>query len=259
MIISIMALSPIQAVEAFHLAFLRILESRLDRSSYVVKGGVNLRAWFGSLRYSEDMDIDAIAGESHQLTDIVDRLLTSPAFTTLLRALQLGLTKVSKPKQISTTQRWKFEIQPEGVAVPLHTKLEISRRATQEPYGLDPVLPEIVRPYGLPAPTANHYTAAAGIRQKIVALADRRETQARDIWDLDHLFRTTRADPRPLPPRVQNALTVAADRVVELPFKVYMGQVVPFLEPDHQAVYGTPESWERMRELVVDRLLELQT
>lgn len=36
-------LSPAQAVEAFHLAFLEILRKRLDPGRYVLKGGVNLR------------------------------------------------------------------------------------------------------------------------------------------------------------------------------------------------------------------------
>jgi hypothetical protein len=31
---------------------------------------------------------------------------------------------------------------------------------------------------------------------------------------------------------------------------------VPYLEADHQELFGTPTTWERMRELVVDRLSE---
>ncbi len=252
------ALSPIQAVEAFQLAFLRILESKFRRDAFVVKGGVNLRAWFGSLRYSEDLDLDLLRGEVFEVRDKVGAVLVAPALRELLRPLGLAVTKSSAPKQTGTTQRWKFELASTEGGMPLHTKVEFSRRGADDDYALEPALAEIVRLYGIPAPTVHHYTAASALRQKIGALAGRRETQARDIWDLDHLLRTTRADPRPLPARTREALPRALERVAELPFEAFKAQVVSFLAPEHQDVFGTPESWQRMQELLIDRLLELK-
>lgn len=250
---------PIQDVEVFHLLFLRALETRLDRRSYVVKDGVNLRSWFGSARYSEDLDLDAVSVEPYVLGDIVDQVLASAAFRTLQRSQNLRVTRISKPKQTETTQRWKLEVAGEPGRLPLHTKIEFSRRGTDEPYTLEPARPEIVRAYGLPAPTANHYSAAAAVRQKIRALVGCTEPQARDIWDLDHLFRTRNdADPRPLQPRMKKALASALDRVLETPFAVYKSQVVPFLTPEHQEIFGTSEAWDRMCEGVIDRLSELR-
>lgn len=49
-----------QRIELFHLAFLEMLSKRLDLSRYVLKGGANLRYFFGSVRYSEDIDIDLL-------------------------------------------------------------------------------------------------------------------------------------------------------------------------------------------------------
>jgi predicted nucleotidyltransferase component of viral defense system len=247
----------IQRTEYFHLVFLRLLESRLDRASWVVKGGVNLRAWFGSLRYSEDLDIDAVRGSVHRLTDKVDKLLAAVAFRDLLASQGISVVRSSKPKQTETTQRWKFEIRAEGTSVPLHTRIEFSRRGSAEEYVLEPVRPEIVRPYGLLAPTANHYTARAAIRQKIQALSDRAQTQARDIWDLEHLLRTTDADPRPLTPTLRKALAGAVERVLSLPYDVFKAQVIPFLAPEHQELYSMPDAWTRIREMVVDRLTEI--
>lgn len=251
-------LAPIQAVEAFHLIFLRALEAKVDRSLYVVKGGVNLRAWFGSLRYSEDLDLDVLRGEVFELREKVDAVLVTPAFQDLLRSQQLELVRSSKPKQTGTTQRWKFELARKPGSQVLHTKIEFSRRGADEEYEFEPVLPEIARPHGIPAPTANHYTAAAATRQKIGALAGRRETQARDIWDLDHLFRVQKADPRPLPASSQQALEPAIERVMELPYEAYKAQVVSFLAREHQDLYGTRQAWQRIQELVVERLLELR-
>ncbi len=246
-----------QHIEYFHLVILRLLESRLDRGSWVVKGGVNLRAWFGSLRYSEDLDIDVVRGTVHGLTDKVDKALAAVAFRDLLASQGLSVVRGSKPKQTETTQRWKFQIRSEDTAVPLHARIEFSRRGSAEEYVLEPVRPEIVRPYALLAPTANHYTARAAIRQKIQALSGRAETQARDIWDLEHLLRTTDADPRPLTPTLRKALEGAVERTLSLPYEVFKAQVIPFLAPEHQELYGTLETWDRICELVVDRLTEI--
>jgi predicted nucleotidyltransferase component of viral defense system len=250
--------SPIELVEAFHLLFLRTLEARLDRSTYVVKGGANLRAWFGSPRFSEDLDLDFVgSGEPYLLRDLVDDLLSSRMFQTFLRTQALSVTRVSKPKQTSTTQRWKIELRAPPHQVALHTKVEFSRRPSDEEYVLESVLPEIARAYGIPPPMANHYTAAAAIRQKIGALLGRATPQARDIWDLDHLFRTTGADPRPLPDLLAEILPRATDTVLDLPYEAFKAQVVPFLPPEQGELYGSADAWDRMREEVIERLTEL--
>jgi predicted nucleotidyltransferase component of viral defense system len=248
---------PIQYVECFHLVLLRLLESRLDRRGWVVKGGVNLRAWFGSLRYSEDLDIDAVGGSVHSLREKVDKLLASGVFGDMLAAQGLELVRTSKPKQTETTQRWKFELRARNLGVPLHTRIEFSRRGSTDEHALEPVLAEVVRPYGISAPTANHYTARGAVRQKIEALATRAEPQARDVWDLEHLLRTTNADPRPITPAQKEAAGVALERALSLPFDVFRSQVVPYLAPVHQEIYGTRDSWTRICELVAERLMEI--
>lgn len=247
----------VESIEYFHLVFLRLLETRLDRANWVVKGGVNLRAWFGSVRYSEDLDIDAIRGSVHGLTERVDKLLEAKAFRDLLASGGLSLSRISKPKQTETTQRWKFEIEANTASVPLHTKVEFSRRASEEEYVLEPVRPQIVRPYGLSAPTANHYTASAAARQKVRALSGRPETQARDVWDLEHLLRTTKADLAPITPSLREAIKSAIERTGSLPYEAFKAQVVPFLAPEHQELYGTLEAWSRICDLVLGRLMEL--
>lgn len=247
----------VQHIECFHLILLRMMEARVNRATWVVKGGVNLRAWFASRRYSEDLDLDAVGSAPHVLRDRFDQVVRSRPFVELLASHGLTVTRISTPKQTETTQRWKFELAAAGVSVPLHTKVEFSRRGTRdEDYALEPARADILRPYGLPVPTANHYTARAAIRQKIGALAGRSETQARDIWDLDHLFRSTGADPRPLSDAARAALPAALDRVLGLGYEVFKGQVVPFLSEEDQAMYGTRDAWDRMCELVAGRLEE---
>jgi hypothetical protein len=248
-----------QHIEAFHLSLLRMLEARLNRAYWVVKGGVNLRAWFGSRRYSEDLDLDAVGCAPHVLRERFDKVLLSHPLAELLTSQGLEIARTSKPKQTDTTQRWKLELRAAGVSVPLHTKVEFSRRGTRgEEYALEPVRSDIVRPYGIPAPTANHYTAPSAIRQKISALAGRSETQARDVWDLDHLFRTTDADLRPLPREVAAVVPNAIERALSLGYDVFKSQVVPYLSDEDRVTYGTRDAWDRMCELVAVRLEELK-
>ena len=252
--------SQVQHIESFHLSLLRILEARLNRGNWVVKGGVNLRAWFGSRRYSEDLDLDVIKCAQHVLRERFDKVLLSRPLAEVLTTQGLEITRISRPKQTDSTQRWKIELKAAGVSVPLHTKVEFSRRGTRhEEYALEPVRPDIVRPYGIPAPTANHYTARSAIRQKIQALTGRSETQARDVWDLDHLIRTTNADPRPLPRDVRALLPEAAERALSLGYDVFKAQVVPYLSEQDQAVYGTRDAWDRICELVAERLEEFKS
>ncbi|MEX0902291.1 MAG: nucleotidyl transferase AbiEii/AbiGii toxin family protein [Pseudohongiellaceae bacterium] len=51
-----------QRREIFHFCFLDRLLRQSDSDLYVLKGGVNLRFFFNSPRYSEDMDLDATGG-----------------------------------------------------------------------------------------------------------------------------------------------------------------------------------------------------
>lgn len=250
----------VQHVEAFQLALLRILEARLDRANWVVKGGVNLRAWFGSRRYSEDLDLDVIRCPQHLLRERVDKVLHSSPLADLLATQGLAIARVSRPKQTETTQRWKIELEASGVSVPLHTKLEFSRRPTRlDEHALEPVRGDAVRPYGIPAPTANHYTARSAIRQKIQALAARSEAQARDVWDIEHLVRTTQADPRPFPAELRLLVPEAIERALSIGYDTFRAQVVPYLAADDQTLYGSREAWDRMCELVAERLQEVRS
>ena len=54
--------SDAQIREVFHFYFLDRLLRLSDPGLYILKGGVNLRFFFMSPRYSEDMNIDVLAG-----------------------------------------------------------------------------------------------------------------------------------------------------------------------------------------------------
>lgn len=245
-------LSHPQVIEWFHLAFLQVLRRRLDPSTYVLKGGVNLRYFFDSVRYSEDIDLDVTGVEIWALAEKVDGVLNSEALKLLLRTggLRVDVDRVSKPKQTETTRRWKVPILVEGRRDPIRTKVEFSDRNGEKRFAAESVPERIVQSYAVTPPTAQHYLVEPSTEQKVVALADRRETQARDVFDLELLLRR-----RPLDLDSVDAATRkrAADCGLALPYEAFQDQVRPFLDPGVGELYDE-DSWESMRLFVANEL-----
>ena len=71
-----------------------------------------------------------------------------------------------------------------GLSLPLPTKIEFSRREMTEDVVFESVDSELIRSYQHYPIITNHYVAQAAFEQKINALINRTETQARDIFDL---------------------------------------------------------------------------
>lgn len=246
-------LSNAQITELFHVAFLDVLSKRLDPARYVLKGGTNLRYFFESLRYSEDIDLDINGVEPWGLEDKVDGVLNSGAMKALLRVGGLAIAEFSKPKQTATTRRWKVGIEVSGRSELVRTKIEFSNRNGEQRYRLEAIPSRIVAPYALRSPSVQHYTEDAPTEQKVKALTGRSETQARDVFDLDLLLRRRPLAAGSLDPQT---LTDAADRALHLPFAAFRDQVLPFLEPDAVELYETEGAWEQMQTFVSEKLEE---
>jgi predicted nucleotidyltransferase component of viral defense system len=246
-----------QTIEVFHLAFLQVLSSRLNQKNYVIKGGANLRYFFDSHRYSEDIDLDAGSEEAWKLKEKVDEVLASAAVNVLLRRTGVSIAETTKSKQTDTTQRWKVQLAVADREKPIATKIEFSRRNGDRRSLLEAVPDRVVAPYALRPPTLQHYTAAPATEQKVKALALRNETQARDVFDLELLFRGYR-DAVERGTLESATLDAAMERTLELPFEAFEAQVIPFLEPDVAGLYVDPAAWEQMQSYVVDRLDELK-
>jgi predicted nucleotidyltransferase component of viral defense system len=247
--------SEVEVIEYFHLVFFQVLPTRLDQSHYVLKGGANLRYFFGSHRYSEDADLDAVDIDSWMLQTKVDKVLDSPAMHVLLRNDGLAFESVTKPKHTETTQRWNLFISRSEKNKPVRTKIEFSHRADDPRRILEPVPGRIVAPYALRPPALLHYTEEAAIEQKIGALALRSETQARDLFDLELLMRRYPAAMRPGCVKAET-LQAAIERAMELPFAAFRDQVMPFLDRELADLYR-PDMWDQMQSFVLERLMEL--
>lgn len=227
----------------------------MRRGHYVVKGGANLRYFFDSHRYSEDIDFDALTDEGWKLEEQVDAVLAAPAVVALLRSKGVSIRQIGKPKQTDTTQRWEVLLDTRE-RVGISTKIEFSRRHTDPRRSLEPVPNRVVSRDGLRPPTVLHYLAAPATEQKVQALALRTETQARDVFDLDLLFR---GHPDAVEKGALETATLnnAIERCLELPFEAFQAQVIPFLEPDVSDLYNDVGSWQQMQSFIGDKLMEL--
>jgi predicted nucleotidyltransferase component of viral defense system len=251
-------LSARQIVELFHLRFVHAFYASLpDKRLVAIKGGINLRFFFQSVRFSEDLDLDVATIAKETLENRVDRLLKSPALLSPLKARGLVLKDVSKPKQTETVQKWKIGVSTADASVEERTKIEFSRRDDVSTAELEKVDPEITSPYGAGTVLATHYLAADAVRQKIHALAARTETQPRDVFDLNVLF--PRGDaPSALDEEARTWIPAAIDNAGRIEFDDYVALVVSFLEPEHRDLYGSREAWDAMQLDVIERLESLK-
>jgi Nucleotidyl transferase AbiEii toxin, Type IV TA system len=241
----------VQVIELFHVAFLDALSKRVDRSRYVLKGGANLRYFFASLRYSEDLDLDLKGEPAWRLRGKVDEILRPGRgpLHLLLRSAEVRVAEANPHKQTETTQRWKLALEHAGEIV--RTKIEFSNRNGDDRYRLDVIPEAVVAPYALRAPTVQRYIDDAPTEQKIAALALRSETQARDVFDLDLLLRRS---PLPAGSLDSNLLTSAAEIALELPYEAFRDQVLPFLEDEARELYEGEEAWQAMQAFVAEAL-----
>ncbi len=243
----------VQTIECFHLAFLEVLRARLDPARYVLMGGANLRYFFDSVRYSENIDLDVSGVAGWMLEHKVDGVLSSQPLEFILRSSGLAVvaTDVTKPKQTETTRRWKVPITAPGQSEPVRTKIEFNNRNGEHRHVLEAVPDRVVESYGLRAPSTQHYAAEPAAEQKVKALAGRPETQARDVFDLELLLRRVSIAPGAVDPDVRKT---AAERGLELPYAAFSDQVLPFLDPEVAELYDAT-TWEQMQEFVARRLL----
>ncbi len=240
----------LQIREVFHLEFLRWFGRKLEAEYYVLKGGVNLRLFFKSIRYSEDMDIDVKGSSSvERIKKNVMDVLAARGFNDSLKSF--GIEKVivpdlSKAKQTETTQRFKIHLLTEA-GEDLLTKIEFSRRGMKGAPSVEPVSSEILRAYKMAPLIVPHYDAASAVIQKIHALAGRRELQARDIFDLFVLRSQYEPSKHSKPEVSRSVLKTAHDNLFMVEFPQFRDTVVAYLGEEDQKAYSSPEIWDEIK------------
>lgn len=251
--------TPRQQREIFHFCLLERLLKITDPSLFVLKGGVNLRFFFHSPRYSEDMDLDVLAGSVGTLRKNGYKLLQDAAFRRMLKVYDIAdveLNDHDKVKHTETTQRFRVRlITAAGVQLP--SKVEFSRRKVESEAAraVEQVDSEIARNYKRLSFRCQHYTGEAAVVQKVLALAGRPQTQARDVFDLDILQRGGYARREQIMQGVESKQRAAArENLASLSFDDFSGQVLEFLDEAHRVEYGNRTAWKAMVKQVHDLL-----
>lgn len=255
-----------QLREVFHFCFLERLLRMTDAKLFVLKGGINLRFFFRSPRYSEDMDLDVLGGSVLTLRKNGYKLLNDAAFRRALRTYGISDLEPNDPakaKHTQTTQRFRVQlVTVDGARLP--SKIEFSRRSAKVggsgndrvgAIALEQIDTEIARRYNRLSFRCQHYSGEAAVVQKVLALAGRAVTQARDVFDLDILQRGGHTQ------NIRLQQTVGPERCAEalknlesLTFDDFSGQVLEFLEEEQRREYKNRASWNALVKQVREML-----
>lgn len=246
-----------QTIEVFHLLFLRAFGARVEKALFTLKGGCNLRFFFKSIRYSQDMDFDIQTMTSGRLRNNVSHVLEAQSFSQTLRAQGIEIARTSSPEQTETTQRWKLALRLTESGAEVPARIEFSRRGLDGEKATESVDTEVVRRYRLYPVIVQHYSVHAAFAQKVSALALRQQVQSRDVFDLKLLLDAGAALPPPSAPAADH-LAAAIDHALEVDYDAFAGQVLAFLEPEYQEHYGSRKVWAELQEQVVDGLKALK-
>lgn len=257
-------LNPRELREVFHFCFLERLLRIADSRLFVLKGGVNLRFFFHSPRYSEAMDLDVLGGAVTTLRKNGYKILEDAAFRRTLRTFGITNLEINDPgraKHTATTQRFRVGLVT-AAGESLSSKVEFSRRTVAtgsaddaKSTALEQVDTEIARRYNRLSFRCSHYTGETAVVQKVLALAGRPVTQARDVFDLDTLQRGGYARSAQVRQWIEpDKLEAARQNLDSLSFDDFSGQVIEYLDDDYRSEYGSAAAWRAMK-AQVQRLL----
>ncbi len=212
-----------------------------------------MRFYFGSIRYSEDMDLDVQIIAKDTLRKNVNQILNSSALKTILSVKGIEIDSFSEPKQTDTTQRWKILLNTKHTSLKLPTKIEFSRRHIDKEIKFEPINTFLIQQYSLIPFMTNHYSITAMYNQKIAALAHRSQTQARDIFDLYWLILANKNELKNS--ESKNTILIAQENAMSVSFDDFKGQVLSYLEYDYQKQYDSKEHWGDILTTVVDSIM----
>lgn len=250
------SINPKQSVEMFHLILLSHLGRKLDKQKWALKGGCNLRFFFRSPRYSDDMDLDVQGLPVDVLRDKVNSILSGKPLKTILEVRGIAIEHVTEHKQTETTQRWKFGLMVPGLEQPVPTKVEFSRRGLEAGSVFETVSPEIVRFYELPPLMANHYPASVVWRQKIGAILHRATSQSRDVFDLHLLLEAGLKSTDGFTFDRKHDIAQVKENILAMDFGQFKSQVLSYLDPELELPYDSEETWDALRWRIIEALGE---
>ena len=196
------------------------------------------------------MDLDVLAGAVGTLRKNGYRILQDPAFARALGTHgidELIVSDSAKAKQTATTQWLRARlVTAAGESYP--TKVEFSRRGMVGESAIATIDPAIARRYRRLSFACMHYSAAAACRQKALALANRRQAQARDAFDLCILWLGGHARHGCAGSLATAQRDQAMETLLGFTYTDYAGQVLECLEPAERERFAGEARWAEIVE-----------
>lgn len=241
--------NPLQIREIFHLEFLRWFGEKTKSEYYALKGGMNLRFFYNSFRYSQDMDLNAHIIRVDVLQDKVMQVLESSSFQDNLKPFGIDdiiPPDITKAKQTETTQRFKVHLITANKE-DLFTKIEFSPRRFKNNIKIETVSNAILREYKITPLLVPHYDIISTVSQKLKALSARTIIQPRDIFDLYILSTQFEPSERKKIKLSKAKINQAYENIFKISFEQFKDTVIAYLPKKDQRVYNSRDLWDEIK------------
>lgn len=205
---------------------------RQGASRFILKGGMAMRALYGSTRLTKDVDFDCEDNVSQQSM----QSHMSKALTQAARLIGLAGAEVAQTKRGERAARWRIVGTAAG-DVKIVWEVEVSRRGVPPPEFIETKPFETPVLYRIPPFNVRVYGAAAMAGGKVNALLSENRSVPRDVYDLSELIRHG-ADPtelwiRRIPRGVlERKRPVIMAKIEVIDFAMAAAELLPYIAPD---------------------------
>jgi predicted nucleotidyltransferase component of viral defense system len=219
---------------------------RQGASRLILKGGMAMRALYGSTRLTKGVDFDCEDNVSHQSM----KSHTSRALLQAARLAGLAGARVDQTKQGDRSARWRIVGTAAG-DTKIVWEAEVSRRGVPPPEFVETRPFETPIAYRIPPFSVRVYGAAAMAGGKVNALLSDNRSVPRDVYDLSELIRHA-ANPTDLwvahiPLAVlERKRTAIMAKIAGIDFPQANAELLPYIAPDiRQSI--TESRWDQIR------------
>ena len=251
-----MKLVPMQIRELFHMVFLRNFSQKFAGRMYALKGGICLRFFYNSIRFSEDIDFDISQKiPIDTLSKNIDNILKSQV--TISNLLSYGITDINfrEVKRTRVTQRWKVKLIMSD-KTELSTKIELSKRKNEFSWISGIPDRELLLVYQVTPFVSQYYNAIELATQKIYALASGTRTAVRDLFDLHHLFFSCNVNVDEVKKEIKgDVLKDCINKISVFKISDFQSEIIPFLPLDIAKYYSDKLNVEQMKNDCLKKLL----
>lgn len=205
---------------------------RQGASRFILKGGMAMRALYGSTRLTKDVDFDCEDNVSRQSM----QAQMPKALTQAARVAGLTGIAVAQTKRADRSNRWRVQGATDD-GIQTTWEVEVSRRGIPPAEFIETRTFEVPNAYRIPNFGVRVYGPAAMAGGKVNALLSENRSVPRDVYDLSELIRN-QADPTPLwirrVPRetLERKHAVVMAKIDRIDFALANAELLPYIAPD---------------------------